>query len=64
MFVLVVIVAITYSIFFLLPGGNTDTIAQRFAGKAPQPEVVTGGSVGNLSNGYAANQTDVLGASC
>ena len=39
-FVLVVIVAITYSIFFLLPGGNTDTIAQRFAGKAPQPEVV------------------------
>ena len=40
MFVLVVIVAITYSIFFLLPGGNTDTIAQRFAGKAPQPEVV------------------------
>ena len=40
LFVLVVIVAITYSIFFLLPGGNTDTIAQRFAGKAPQPEVV------------------------
>ena len=34
-FVLVVIVAITYSIFFLLPGGGTDTIAQRFAGKAP-----------------------------
>jgi LCP family protein required for cell wall assembly len=28
------------------------------------PEVVTGGSVGNLSDGYAANQTDDLGASC
>jgi peptide/nickel transport system permease protein len=39
-FVLVVIVAITYSIFFLLPGGGTDTIAQRFAGKAPSQEVV------------------------
>ena len=39
-FVLVVIVAITYSIFFLLPGGNTDTIAQRFAGKAPSPAIV------------------------
>jgi hypothetical protein len=32
--------------------------------QAPQPEVVTGGSVGNLSNGYAANQTEDLGASC
>jgi LCP family protein required for cell wall assembly len=31
---------------------------------APTPQVVTGGSVGNLSNGYAANQTDDLGASC
>jgi peptide/nickel transport system permease protein len=39
-FVLVVIVMITYSIFFLLPGGGTDTIAQRFAGKAPTPEIV------------------------
>ncbi|MEO6509903.1 MAG: LCP family protein, partial [Nocardioides sp.] len=28
------------------------------------PEVVTGGSVGNLSNGYAANQADDLGAAC
>jgi hypothetical protein len=28
------------------------------------PQVVTGGSVGNLSTGYAANQTDDLGASC
>jgi hypothetical protein len=26
--------------------------------------VVTGGSVGNLSNGYAANQNDDLGSSC
>jgi peptide/nickel transport system permease protein len=39
-FVLVVIVAISYSIFFLLPGGGTDTIAQRFSGKSPTPEVV------------------------
>jgi peptide/nickel transport system permease protein len=39
-FVLVVIVGISYSIFFLLPGGGTDTIAQRFAGKAPQPQIV------------------------
>lgn len=39
-FVLVVITAITYSIFFLLPGGGTDTIAQRFAGRAPRPELV------------------------
>jgi hypothetical protein len=31
---------------------------------APTPEVVTGGSVGNLSDGYAANQTDDLGATC
>jgi polyisoprenyl-teichoic acid--peptidoglycan teichoic acid transferase len=31
---------------------------------APQPQVVTGGSVGNLSNGYAANQSDDLGAAC
>jgi LCP family protein required for cell wall assembly len=28
------------------------------------PEVVTGGSVGSLSNGYAANQADDLGAAC
>jgi LCP family protein required for cell wall assembly len=28
------------------------------------PEVVTGGSVGNLSTGYAANQADDLGAAC
>ncbi len=28
------------------------------------PEVVTGGSIGNLSNGYAANQADDLGAAC
>jgi peptide/nickel transport system permease protein len=39
-FVLVVIVAISYSIFFLLPGGGTDTIAQRFAGKSPTPEIL------------------------
>jgi LCP family protein required for cell wall assembly len=35
--------------------------------QAPPPasaKVVTGGSVGNLSNGYVANQTDDLGASC
>jgi hypothetical protein len=34
------------------------------AAPVPTPEVVTGGSVGDLSNGYAANQTDDLGASC
>jgi len=28
------------------------------------PDVVTGGSVGNLANGYAANQADDLGAAC
>ncbi len=28
------------------------------------PEVVTGGSKGNLSDGYVANQTDDLGAAC
>jgi peptide/nickel transport system permease protein len=38
--VLVVIVAITYSIFFLLPGGGADSIANRFAGKAPTPDIV------------------------
>ena len=32
--------------------------------RAAPPEVVTGGSVGNLSNGYAANQADDLGAAC
>ena len=31
---------------------------------ARRPDVVTGGSVGNLSDGYAANQTDDLGATC
>jgi cytoskeletal protein RodZ len=41
-----------------------DTTSPATTEPAPQPEVVTGGSVGNLSNGYAANQTDDLGASC
>jgi cytoskeletal protein RodZ len=41
-----------------------DPASQAPTEPAPQPEVVTGGSVGNLSNGYAANQTDDLGASC
>jgi peptide/nickel transport system permease protein len=40
LFVLFVIIMISYSIFFLLPGGGTDTIAQRFAGKAPTPEII------------------------
>jgi hypothetical protein len=40
------------------------TSTQAPADPAAQPQVVTGGSVGNLSNGYAANQTDDLGASC
>jgi LCP family protein required for cell wall assembly len=35
------------------------------ASEAPAPpQVVTGGSVGTLSDGYAANQSDDLGASC
>jgi peptide/nickel transport system permease protein len=38
--VLVVIVALTYSIFFLLPGGGSDSVAQRFAGKAPTKEII------------------------
>ena len=42
----------------------SDTASQDPADPAAQPEVVTGGSVGNLSDGYAANQTDDLGASC
>ena len=42
-FVLVVIVAITYSIFFLLPGGNTDTIAGRSAGKHGDTATLTSG---------------------
>ena len=41
-----------------------DTTSQAPTEPAAQPEVVTGGSVGNLSDGYAANQTDDLGASC
>jgi peptide/nickel transport system permease protein len=38
--VLVVIVALTYSIFFLMPGGGSDAIANRFAGKAPTEDVI------------------------
>jgi LCP family protein required for cell wall assembly len=41
-----------------------DTPSETPTEEAPQPQVVTGGSVGNLSDGYAANQTDDLGASC
>ena len=37
---------------------------QAHADPPAQSEVVTGGSVGNLSDGYAANQSDDLGASC
>jgi peptide/nickel transport system permease protein len=38
--VLVVITAVTYSIFFLLPGGGAESVATRFAGKAPNPDTV------------------------
>jgi peptide/nickel transport system permease protein len=38
--VLIVIVAISYSIFFLLPGGGTDAIAARFGGKQVTPEII------------------------
>jgi hypothetical protein len=41
-----------------------DTSTQATTDPPAPPEVVTGGSVGNLSDGYAANQTDDLGASC
>jgi hypothetical protein len=44
----------------------------RAEGQAPAPgkgggratDTVTGGSVGSLSKGYAANQSDDLGAAC
>ncbi len=38
--VLIVIVAISYSIFFLLPGGGTDAVAARFGGRQPTPEII------------------------
>jgi len=34
------------------------------AGRSPQREVVTGGSIGSLQTGYAANQSDDLAAAC
>jgi polyisoprenyl-teichoic acid--peptidoglycan teichoic acid transferase len=51
------------------PADATEEGAGRAPTQAPTPtptppEVVTGGSVGNLSNGYAANQSDDLGAAC
>jgi len=32
--------------------------------RKPDPDVVTGGSIGSLNEGYAANQTDDLGSAC
>lgn len=32
--------------------------------RRPDPDVVTGGSLGSLSEGYAANQTEDLGSAC
>ncbi len=47
------------------PGATPATTPDETPAETPAPpQVVTGGSVGNLSNGYAANQTDDLGASC
>jgi hypothetical protein len=43
---------------------TADPTAEPVETPAPQPQVVTGGSVGNLADGYAANQTDDLGAAC
>jgi hypothetical protein len=41
------------------------TAPQKPAGTAtPDTETVTGGSVGSLSKGYAANQADDLGSAC
>ncbi|GAA1972251.1 hypothetical protein GCM10009798_36760 [Nocardioides panacihumi] len=34
------------------------------AGQRPQPQVVTGGSIGSLKTGYAANQSDDLASAC
>ncbi len=33
-------------------------------GKKPKDASVTGGSIGSLSEGYAANQSEDLGAAC
>ena len=47
--------------------GDAATPATTTSGRrraAPQPEVVTGGSVGSLTDGYAANESDDLGAAC
>jgi LCP family protein required for cell wall assembly len=47
------------------PGDTPAATPEENSAETPAPpQVVTGGSVGNLSNGYAANQTDDLGASC
>jgi hypothetical protein len=35
-----------------------------FRSQAPEPEVVTGGSVGSLKSGYKANDTDDVAAAC
>lgn len=46
------------------PASNAPGDGQRTKPKPSKPPVVTGGSVGNLSDGYAANQADDLGAVC
>ena len=43
---------------------STDPAGTPPADAVEPPPVVTGGSVGNLSDGYAANQSDDLGAAC
>ena len=32
--------------------------------RKPKPKAVTGGSLGSLSGGYAANQSDDVGSAC
>ncbi|WP_121255211.1 LCP family protein [Nocardioides ferulae] len=43
-------------------GGQTATA--KGGKRRPDPDVVTGGSLGSLSEGYAANQTEDLGSAC
>ena len=44
--------------------GEASAPAGAGSGAAEQPEVVTGGSIGSLSGGYAANQSEDLAAAC
>jgi hypothetical protein len=45
-------------------GRSNGSIAPAPKPKKKQQTTVTGGSLGNLSQGYAANESDDLAASC